>query len=154
MPITFSCPACQTTYKVDDKHAGRTTKCQRCNTAIIIPDELAAVDQYKTCPFCAERVLSEARKCRHCGETIDVALRAAEEAKRIAEKQPATPMVFMNAGGASAASSSSAATGSRRGYARDDFATWHMTHLILTVITCGAWLPVWIIHWIIWSFTR
>lgn len=37
------------------------------------------------CPFCGEQVLTTAKKCKHCGETLDVALRAAEEAKRLAE---------------------------------------------------------------------
>lgn len=39
----------------------------------------------KPCPFCAESVLVEAKKCKHCGEIIDVTLRAAEEAKRAGE---------------------------------------------------------------------
>src|SRR5262249_40490156 len=33
----------------------------------------------KLCPFCAEQIQAEALKCKHCGETIDPALRAAEE---------------------------------------------------------------------------
>lgn len=37
---------------------------------------------YKECPFCGEDVRAKARVCKHCGETLDVALRAAEEAKR------------------------------------------------------------------------
>ena len=39
----------------------------------------------KPCPFCGEPVLIEAKKCKHCHETIDVALRAADEARRHAE---------------------------------------------------------------------
>lgn len=58
----------------------------------------AAADS-KDCPFCGEQVLAVAKKCKHCGETIDVALRAAEEARRAAVNQGQTPMVFMNAGG-------------------------------------------------------
>jgi len=37
-----------------------------------------AVD-YKDCPFCGEEVLTTALKCKHCGETLDPALRTAEE---------------------------------------------------------------------------
>ena len=55
------------------------------------------------CPFCHEDISIHAKKCKHCGETIDVALRAAEEAKR----SNANPMVFMNAGGGAAAAASS-----------------------------------------------
>jgi hypothetical protein len=34
---------------------------------------------YKDCPFCGEEVLTTALKCKHCGETLDPALRTAEE---------------------------------------------------------------------------
>jgi TM2 domain-containing membrane protein YozV len=34
------------------------------------------------CPFCAEQINARAKKCRHCGETVDVTLRSAEEALR------------------------------------------------------------------------
>jgi TM2 domain-containing membrane protein YozV len=36
--------------------------------------------------MCGEQVLNVAKKCKHCGETLDVALRAAEEARRTAEQ--------------------------------------------------------------------
>lgn len=36
----------------------------------------------KACAFCGEMVKAVAKKCKHCGETIDVALRVAEEAQR------------------------------------------------------------------------
>ena len=63
--------------------------------------------EVKECPFCGEEVLAVAKKCKHCHETIDVALRAAEEAKRAAErKDREQPMVFMNAGGGSSSSGS------------------------------------------------
>lgn len=37
------------------------------------------------CPFCAEPILPVAKKCKHCGELLDVALRAAEETRRLLE---------------------------------------------------------------------
>ena len=71
---------------------------------ITTPPVVAAQNQpsmaTQKCPFCAEFISSDAKKCKHCGETIDVALRAAEEAKRGNSNQP---MVFMNAGGGAAA---------------------------------------------------
>jgi hypothetical protein len=45
---------------------------------------LPPIPMTKACPFCGEQVLIEARKCKHCHETIDVAMRAAEEAQRMA----------------------------------------------------------------------
>jgi hypothetical protein len=65
--------------------------------------------QTMRCPFCDEQISSAAKKCKHCGETVDVSLRAAEEARRSAEK---APMVFMNAGGG--ASSAAVSYGHRR----------------------------------------
>ncbi len=45
-------------------------------------EELVDVQEVKACPFCGEQVLTVAKKCKHCGEVIDVTLRCAEEAKR------------------------------------------------------------------------
>jgi uncharacterized membrane protein YvbJ len=41
---------------------------------------------YQGCPFCGEQILAMAKKCKHCGETVDVTLRAAEESRRLAER--------------------------------------------------------------------
>jgi len=65
------------------------------------------------CPFCAEYVSVDAKKCKHCGETICVALRVAEEAKR--SSASTGTHVFMNAGGASSSSSSSSAAAAGNG---------------------------------------
>lgn len=55
----------------------------------------ASVENNTTeCPFCAEQINAKAKKCRHCGETIDVAMRKAEEALRASERQS---NVYMNA---------------------------------------------------------
>lgn len=58
------------------------------------------------CPYCSELVAQSAKKCKHCGEILDVALRAAEEAKRHGSSNQ--PMVFMNAGGGGGGSSAAA----------------------------------------------
>lgn len=40
------------------------------------------VGQQRECPFCNEKINVNAKKCKHCGEIVDVALRAVEEMKR------------------------------------------------------------------------
>lgn len=97
------------------------------------------------CPFCAEKILSKAKKCKHCGETIDVALRKAEEALRATNKPT---QVFMNAGGgaSSAAAAAAAATTASAPRLR---AYGHGIHIILSIITVGFWVPFWIFFYLI-----
>jgi len=87
-------------------------------------------DTYAECPFCAEQVLARAKKCRHCGETIDAALRKAEEAMRSLDR-PST--VYMNAGGGFMPFQQQL-----RPYN-------HGFHLIVSFFTAGFWLPFWLI---------
>ncbi len=37
MPIRFACPICQTSYTVDDSHAGRKGECKKCGQRLQIP---------------------------------------------------------------------------------------------------------------------
>jgi hypothetical protein len=113
----------------------------------------------KDCPWCGERVLAVAKVCKHCGQTIDAVILQLE--KQIAEKSasaPAAPapMIFMNAGGGGGGSSSSsrstatasaAVVAARPAYRRvaPRRAFPHLTHFILTLLTCGIWLPVWVL---------
>ncbi len=92
-------------------------------------------DEYKTCAFCGESILAVARKCKHCGETIDVALRAAEEARRTAEH------VGRGGGGGSSAAAASTTVVVQGGHSPFP----HGLHLLITLLTCGLWLPIWII---------
>lgn len=46
--------------------------------AVRVPHSAPAVVSTKPCPFCAEQIQPEAKKCKHCGEILDVALRAAQ----------------------------------------------------------------------------
>lgn len=87
------------------------------------------------CPFCAEFIAARAKKCRHCGETVDVALRRAEEALRASERPQ---NVYMNAGGAATAGGGSVL----RPFS-------HGLHIILSVLTLGWWLPVYLILYLI-----
>lgn len=39
-------------------------------------------EETKTCPYCMEQVSAEAKKCKHCGEILDVTLRELENLKK------------------------------------------------------------------------
>lgn len=111
------------------------------------PVAIPAQDPYHDCPFCGEEVKVKAKKCKHCGETLDVALRAAEEAKRAAEearsearrpRERDTIRVEQNT------------------YIRRERPSYHRTerdpfnhgaHIILDILTLGLWLPIHMICW-------
>lgn len=77
----------------------------------------AVAEAMQRCPYCSEMVFASAKKCKHCGEILDVALRAAEEAKKASASQQ--PMVFMNAGGGGGGSSAAAsAVGGGMGFTK------------------------------------
>jgi hypothetical protein len=83
--------------------------------------------EMQTCPYCSEDVKKEAKKCKHCGETLDVTLRAAEEAKR------------SNSGGnvINVAASASSSSSSRGFSSRITGLDW-----LLIFFTGGLWLIV------------
>lgn len=100
MPITVTCSSCSARMKAPNNLAGRRVKCAKCGNPLVIPPDnlpvavavvaeppVAIVAEVKSCPFCAETILADARKCKHCGETLDPAMRAAEEARRAAQRR-------------------------------------------------------------------
>ena len=119
--ITFNCPHCGARCKSADRAAGCKLPCPGCKRSIAVPSSL------KPCPFCAEPVQPDAKKCRHCGEVLDPALR---ESRR---HDPSRTSVVVNA-------------------PRKEFP--HLIHLVLTFTTCGAWLPVYLLHLLIDSCRR
>ena len=96
--------------------------------------------QQVECAFCAELISARAKKCKHCGETVDVTLRSAEEALRASQR---SGNVYMNAGGGGAAA---ATAGGGSGPLLRPFN--HVLHIILSVLTLGWWLPVYLLLYI------
>ena len=100
--IPFKCPGCAKRFSVKDEFAGMRTKCVKCGDSLLVPGtrsrarvqlqvpppleivESKPIVDSKDCPYCGEQVLAVAKKCKHCGETLDVDMRAAEEDKRLA----------------------------------------------------------------------
>lgn len=94
------------------------------------------------CPYCAEQIKKSAKKCRHCGEIIDAQMRDIEALKRGKD----SPNVFMNAGGGGAAASASSSSAASSGSDNDGLIPFrHWLHIILSVVSSGLWIPVYII---------
>jgi hypothetical protein len=153
MPIPVTCLTCGARLNAPQEAAGKTVRCPRCEAILSVVVEVAEAGSQtastpaiksswseppparatKACDFCGEEILVIARKCKHRGETLDPALRTAEEAKRLAVR---------SSGSAAAASTVVIHKGT-------EYRFPHLLHLFLTLVTCGIWLPLWIIHWIL-----
>lgn len=100
------------------------------------PPPAVPTRELKACAFCGEDVLAVAKKCKHCGETIDVALRAAEEAMREARRDR----------GRDRGGNQTTQVVVGGGYYKAPFN--HAPHIILDILTLGFWLPIHIICWV------
>ena len=110
MSIEVSCQSCGKVLKAKDSAAGKTAKCPDCGNAIQIPEAVydaeeedwgggyeddgygfdmndvqnapADVDaNRKPCPMCGEMIVSNAAKCRFCGEVFDPRLKKKKKAR-------------------------------------------------------------------------
>jgi hypothetical protein len=85
------------------------------------------------CPYCSETINAKSKKCRHCNEIIDPQMREME----LLRNQKSTPNVFMNAGG-----------GGGGGGPMVLRRFPHFIHLIISLVTGGLWLPIYILMFI------
>jgi len=81
----------------------------------------------KKCPACAELILAEAKKCKHCGEILDLQMRDIDQLKT--QLKQAGP-VYMNA-------ANGGAGGGLRYFN-------YGIHIFMTLLTAGLWLVVYI----------
>lgn len=105
MSLRVQCPTCGKTLGVPESAAGREGKCNACGSKLVVPKVAAPVafdppmapppppppklppvpPPLKSCPFCAELIQPEAKKCRWCGEHLDSKVRASQEKARRSE---------------------------------------------------------------------
>lgn len=89
------------------------------------------------CRYCAEKVLAKAKKCKHCGEILDVQMREIE----LLKKQINNPSLVVNNNNNNNAPAVQYVQ-VKRNY------PWFW-HLILSLLTGGGWVLIWLICYLL-----
>lgn len=71
--IKFYCPFCRQSYQGTEEHIGMKYSCTDCGKQFVFTEQeqttvKSQTSMTKNCPFCGEKVLIVAKKCKHCGE--------------------------------------------------------------------------------------
>lgn len=84
MDISFQCGKCGQRLQVEEAGAGVEVQCPKCGQSLTVPNQpfkvakgvspppssVAASQDTKQCPFCAETIKSAAKICRSCGRDL------------------------------------------------------------------------------------
>lgn len=85
--IKFYCPFCHQSYQGTEEHIGMQYSCTDCGKQFVFTEQeqttvKSQTSMTKNCPFCGEKVLLVAKKCKHCGEFFDPADKSAQQINR------------------------------------------------------------------------
>ena len=73
--MKISCPHCSQSYDIDRTSIGKEADCTSCGNHFVIQATVSKPPksvELSHCPYCAGELVPGVKKCRHCGEWIDI----------------------------------------------------------------------------------